>query len=92
MMGSYIGEVFRKNHQAEWGWVTLQGNKYPGMHRQSVGLFWPWGKAQGRIVNGYEDNLWNYYQIGLLKPLGVGPFGQPSAASDSPSPSAQGGR
>lgn len=72
-LGSYIGEVFRRNHQAEWGWVTFNGTRFPGMHRDKVGLFWPWGKVQSRIVNGAEDNLWAYYQVGLLSPIGVGP-------------------
>jgi hypothetical protein len=69
MMGSYIGEVFRRNHHAEWGWVTLQGKRFPGMHRDPIGLFWPWGKAQSRIVNGSEDNLGDYYRSGLLDRL-----------------------
>jgi hypothetical protein len=62
MLGSYIGEVFRKNHQAEWGWITLEGKRFPGMQHKASSLFWPWGKAQNRIINGPEDNLWRYYQ------------------------------
>src|SRR5690606_36250155 len=54
-IGSYIGEVYRKNHGAEWGWVTLNGQRFPGMWRDKVGVFWPWGKAQNRIINGSED-------------------------------------
>jgi hypothetical protein len=63
MLGSYIGELFRRNHGAEWGWVTLQGNRFPGMLRKPDSLFWPWGKALNRIVNGAEDNLWHYYRV-----------------------------
>jgi len=62
MLGSYIGEIFRRNRQAEWGWVTLDGKRFPGMQHKTGNLFWPWGKAQGRIVNGSADNLWHYYQ------------------------------
>ena len=62
-LGSYVGEVFRRNHGAEWGWVTLQGNRFPGMQHKPGSLFWPWGKALNRIVNGPEDNLWHYYQV-----------------------------
>jgi hypothetical protein len=61
-LGSYIGEVFRRNHGAEWGWVTLQRNRFPGMQHRPGSLFWPWGKALNRIVNGPEDNLWGYYR------------------------------
>jgi hypothetical protein len=63
MLGSYIGEVFRHNRGAEWGWVTLQGNRFPGMQHKPSSLFWPWGKALNRIVNGPEDNLWHYYRV-----------------------------
>ena len=66
MLGSYIREVFRRNYGAEWGWVTVQGNRFPGMQRKPDSLFWPWGKALNRIVNGPEDNLWHYYRV-LLK-------------------------
>ena len=62
MLGSYTGEVYRKNHGAEWGWVTLNGNRFPGLRRQQSKLFWPWGKARDRIINGKEDNLFNYYK------------------------------
>jgi hypothetical protein len=63
MLGSYVGELFRRNHGAEWGWVTLQGDRFPGMQRKPDSLFWPWGKALNRIVNGPEDNLWHYYRV-----------------------------
>jgi hypothetical protein len=66
-IGSYIGEVFRRNHGADWGWVTLEGERFPGMQSKPGSLFWPWGKALNRIVNGPEDNLWHYYQFGLLR-------------------------
>ena len=62
MLGSYIGEIFRRNREAEWGWVTLDGKRFPGMQHRTGNLFWPWGKAQSRIVNGSADNLWHYYQ------------------------------
>src|SRR5215470_36272 len=62
MIGSYIGEVFRRNHGAEWGWVTLQGSRFPGMEGKADNLFWPWGRARNRIIKGSEDNLWHYYQ------------------------------
>ena len=66
MLGSNIREVFRRNYGAKWGWVAVQGNRFPGMQRKPDSLFWPWGKALNRIVNGPEDNLWHYYRV-LLK-------------------------
>ena len=69
MFGSYIGEVFRKNHGATWGLVTLQGQTFPGLKASGfeVGLFWPWGKSENRIRNGPEDNVWHYYQVLMEK-------------------------
>lgn len=61
--GSYIGEVYRKNHGAEWGLLTWDGEVFPGLKcKDGGGIFWPWGKAQGRIQDGDENNVWDYYQ------------------------------
>lgn len=60
-LGSYVGEVYRRNHGAEWGWVTLEGDRFPGMQCKT-GAFWPWGRALNRIVNGPKDDIWRYYQ------------------------------
>lgn len=65
--GSYVGEVLRKNHGGEWGIVTLNGQSFPGMQQDGERLCWPWGRAQKRIVNGPEDNMWHYYQL-LIPP------------------------
>lgn len=66
--GSYIGEVYRRNHGAEWGIVTLQGKKFPGLKASGSGVeFWPWGRAQQRIVEGPSHNVWHYYQDVLEK-------------------------
>jgi hypothetical protein len=63
MFGSYIGEVYRRNHGASWGMVTLEGNTFPGLEAtNSCTRFWPWGKAHNRLINGPEDNVWHYYQ------------------------------
>jgi len=64
--GSYIGEVFRRNHGARWGIVTLGSQKMPGLQTESGASFWPWAKAFNRITKGDEDNVAWYYQV-LLK-------------------------
>ena len=69
MLGSYVGEVFRRNHGAEWGWVTLERERFVGMQGNPQ-LFWPWGKAKKRILQGAEENLWFYYQT-LVDPNAV---------------------
>jgi hypothetical protein len=63
MFGSYIGEVFRKNHGASWGMVTLGSQTFPGLQAKDRQLFWPWAKVQKRLTNGSEDNVWFYYNL-----------------------------
>lgn len=66
--GSYIGEVYRRNHGAQWGIVTLGGQDFPGLSATGSGVeFWPWGRAQQRIVDGPSNNVWHYYQTLLAK-------------------------
>lgn len=63
MFGSYVGEVFRRNHGATWGLVTIDGETFAGMRdNQSCALFWPWGRVQNRLTAGDEHNVWHYYQ------------------------------
>jgi hypothetical protein len=59
--GSYIGEVYRRNHGATWGIVNLNGQKFPGLRTTSGVNFWPWGRALNRIKTGAEDNVLDYY-------------------------------
>lgn len=59
--GSYLGEVYRKNHGGTWGLVIHGEQSFPGMRGASGTLFWPWGKVQNRLRNGPEDNVLHYY-------------------------------
>ena len=68
LFGSYIGEVYRKNHGATWGLVEMDGQSFPGLKAHSGQIFWPWGRAQNRLVNGREDNVWHYYQMLITPP------------------------
>lgn len=65
--GSYIGEVYRRNHGAEWGIVNLDGQKFPGLTTKSGINFWPWGRALNRIMQGSENNVADYYKALLEK-------------------------
>lgn len=65
--GSYVGEVYRRNHGATWGMVTLGDQKFPGLRTTSGINFWPWGRAFNRITKGSEDNVSDYYAA-LLSP------------------------
>jgi hypothetical protein len=64
MFGSYIGEVYRKNHGATWGMVDLNGQRFAGLQKNDAGktLFWPWIRARNRLVAGAENNVWDYYR------------------------------
>lgn len=69
--GSYIGEVYRRNHSAEWGMFTWDGESFPGLQSKQHSVdFWPWGKVQNRIKHGEEDNVQLYYYL-LLEKTGV---------------------
>lgn len=63
--GSYLGEVFRKNHGGEWGMITDGASSYPGMRWKTDTLFWPWGRVHKRIVEGDENNVVVYYSTML---------------------------
>ena len=65
--GSYIGEVYRRNHGAEWGLVDMDGQKFPGLKTESGVNFWPWGRALNRIMEGSENNISHYYNSLLAK-------------------------
>ena len=71
MSGSYVGEVYRMNHGATWGMVEMSGQRFPGLRAELDGtLFWPWGRARNRLVDGAENNVWHYYSQ-LPKKLGT---------------------
>jgi hypothetical protein len=84
ILGSYVGEVFRRNHGATWGMVTLGGDSFPGMRAERTRAeFWPWGKAVNRLRNGPEDNVWHYY-CHLRSQDGGAPDQEPEHGSPSP--------
>lgn len=60
--GSYVGEVYRKNHGGSWGIVSLDGQEYPGLQTQSGTRFWPWVRVLNRITQGPENNVADYYR------------------------------
>ena len=71
MFGSYVGEVFRRNHGAAWGLVALGDQKVPGLKGSHDGVtFWPWVRVHKRLVNGPEDNVWHYYQLLISEHVG----------------------
>jgi hypothetical protein len=65
--GSYIGEVYRRNHGGEWGIMTLDGLDFPAVKARSGTAFWPIGRVTNRIKNGSGDNVAFYYRRLLAK-------------------------
>lgn len=59
--GSYIGEVYRRNHGATWGISSLGGQQMVGLSTRDGVQFWPWARAFKRITLGAEDNVSHYY-------------------------------
>lgn len=66
-LGSYVGEVYRRNHGGEWGMVSLNGQKFPGLRTKAGTNFWPWGRVSNRITDGDENNVLDYYRVLLQK-------------------------
>lgn len=60
-LGSYLGEVLRRNHGAVWGNVTLNGQTLPGMRLADGSLVWPWGRARNRLERGEAENVAHYF-------------------------------
>ena len=74
MFGSYMGEVYRKNHGAVWGLVEINGQRLPGLTvTASDTFFWPWARSHSRIVQGAENNVWDYYSALIRTPAPVPP-------------------
>src|SRR5262249_11640166 len=55
--GSYIGEVFRRNHGARWGMITMAGSTFPGLQSSAGQRFWPWGECKIGSKTGPKTTL-----------------------------------
>jgi hypothetical protein len=60
--GAYLGEVYRKNHGATWGTVTLNGTDYPGFRTAAGVNVWPVGRVMNRITDGPDNNVADFYR------------------------------
>lgn len=60
MLGSYVGEVFRRNHGGEWGVVKANGKRILAVKTNGA-LMWPVERIKQRIRGGHS-NVWAYYQ------------------------------
>lgn len=66
--GAYIGEVIRREVGPDFIWTDKEefGNKTPHVQstRTDVGTF-PIDKVYKRLVNGAEDNIVTYFNVGM---------------------------
>ncbi len=60
--GAYVGEVYRRNHGAAWGTVTLNGTDYAGLRTDAGVNVWMTGRVLNRIIDGPENNIAEYYR------------------------------
>jgi hypothetical protein len=57
--GSYVGEVYLRNHAGGWGMVAVGENRFPDLRPTLGSSFWPWGviqsdhKGRGRYLSDY---------------------------------------
>jgi hypothetical protein len=62
MLGAYVGEVYRRNHGATWGTVTLNGSTYPGLRTDGGVNVWITGRVLNRIIDGPDSNIAFFYR------------------------------
>lgn len=65
MYGSYLGEVYRLKHGAEWGMAPLDGKTLPALRTRAGNSFWPWRHVAQRISKGAGNNVADYYKVML---------------------------
>ena len=65
--GSYIGEVYRRNHGGTWGWITQDDDTFAGIKPERGGPFWPWAKALDRIKTNTEPTISDYYHFLVIR-------------------------
>jgi len=64
MIGSYLGEVLRRNHGGEWGYLSVNGRRVLGFRAAHSGaLFAPVETAKRRVHHGASGSLWRAYQV-----------------------------
>jgi len=63
LLGSYVGEVFRRNHGGEWGMVDIRGKHVIALKpAHGSAVMWPVERIKQRIRVGAVNNVWAYYQ------------------------------
>lgn len=62
MLGCYVGEVYRRNHGGEWGYVDVQGRRLMALKARVDGrLLWPVERIRQRL-HSHANNILAYYR------------------------------
>ena len=63
MLGSYVGEVYRRNHGGKWGFAAANGKRLMVIKAEDGNsLLWPIERIRQRLRSGGSNNVWVYYQ------------------------------
>ena len=63
MLGSYVGEVYRRNHGGKWGFAAANGKRLMVVKAENGNsLLWPIERIRRRLRSGGSNNVWAYYQ------------------------------
>ena len=63
MLGSYVGEVYCRNHGGAWGFAATNGRRLMAVKaKEGNTLLWPIERIKQRIRGGGSSNVWAYYQ------------------------------
>ena len=68
-IGAYLGEVIRRLVGGMWGHGIDEGERFVALYTTGGTLLWPAGRAYKRIVEGGDDDLWDY--VSLFAPSGA---------------------
>lgn len=83
MLGSYLGETYRRNRGGEWG---VSDDNTPTLDFGGGYRSYPWASVYNRLVNGDEDNVHHWY-MGMIQYANGSPSST-TCAAPPPLPSA----
>lgn len=62
MLGCYVGEVYRRNHGGQWGYVTTRGQRRMALRSaDGARVLWPIERVKQRLRSS-GHNVLAYYQ------------------------------
>lgn len=65
IFGIYLGQVMLDNSLSEYGYSWAVKNSEPYLEKNSANQMFPIAKAWKMIVNGIEDSVKSFYDVGI---------------------------